>query len=76
MAIRHYESSLSGIWTTGLRLEIHLTLARLYEGRGDLEAALRHYNGALTNSPENDEALKGQDRVKAALSGQPAAPQQ
>jgi tetratricopeptide (TPR) repeat protein len=76
VAIRHYESALGGIWTTGLRLEIHLTLARLYEGRGDLEAALKHYDGALTNAPENDEALKGRDRVKAALSGQPAAPQQ
>ncbi|HVE43470.1 MAG TPA: tetratricopeptide repeat protein [Planctomycetota bacterium] len=76
VAIRHYENALGGIWTTGLRLEIHLTLARLYEGRGDLEAALRHYNGALSNAPDNDEAQKGHDRVKAALSGQPAAPQQ
>ncbi len=76
VAIRHYENALGGIWTTSLRLEIHLTLARLYEGRGDLEAALRHYNGALNNAPDNDEAQKGHDRVKAALSGQPAAPQQ
>jgi hypothetical protein len=76
VAIRYYENALPGIWMTGLRLEIHLTLARLYEGRGDLESALKHYNGALTNAPENEEALKGIDRVKAALSGQPAAPQQ
>jgi tetratricopeptide (TPR) repeat protein len=76
VAIRHYENALGGIWTTSLRLEIHLSLARLYEGRGDLEAALKHYNGALTNAPENEEAIKGRERVKAALSGQPAAPQQ
>jgi tetratricopeptide (TPR) repeat protein len=76
VAIRHFENALGGIWTTPLRLEIHLTLARLYEGRGDLEAALNHYRGALTNAPDNDEALKGIDRTKAALSGQPAAPQQ
>jgi hypothetical protein len=75
VAIRHYEAALNGIWMAGLRLEIHLSLARLYEGRGDLEAALKHYNGALTNAPENEEALKGHDRVKAAMSGQPA-PQQ
>lgn len=76
VAIRHFENALGGIWTTPLRLEIHLTLARLYEGRGDLEAALNHYRGALTNAPDNDEALKGIERTKAALSGQPAAPQQ
>src|SRR5437868_9045093 len=43
VAIRHFENALGGIWTTPLRLEIHLTLARMYEGRGDLEAALNHY---------------------------------
>jgi tetratricopeptide (TPR) repeat protein len=75
VAIRHYENALEGIWTTPLRLEIHLSLANLYEGRGDLESALRHYNGALVNAPDNEEALKGIDRVKAAMSGQPA-PQQ
>jgi tetratricopeptide (TPR) repeat protein len=76
VAIRHFENALGGIWTTALRLEIHLTLARLYEGRGDLEAALNHYRGALTNAPDNDEALKGIERTKAALSGKEAAPQQ
>src|SRR6185295_11774416 len=76
VAIRHFENSLSGIWTTSLRLDIHLTLARLYEGRGDLESALNHYNGALTNDPDNDEALKGVDRIKAALDGREAAPKQ
>ena len=76
VAIRHYENALGGIWTTSLRLEIHLSLARLYEGRGDLESALNHYQGALLNAPDNEEALKGIDRIKTALSGQPAAPQQ
>jgi tetratricopeptide (TPR) repeat protein len=76
VAIRHYEDALGGIWTASLRLEIHLALARLYEGRGDLESALKHYQGALQNSPDNGEAQKGADRMKAALSGRPAAPQQ
>jgi len=76
VAIRHFENALTGIWTTELRLDIHLTLARLYEGRGDLESALNHYHGALTNDPDNDEALKGIDRIKAALAGKEAAPQQ
>ncbi len=75
VAIRHYESALAGIWTTSLRLEIHLTLARLYEARGDLQAALEHYRGAEMNAPENEEVLKGIERVKAALEGRPAAPE-
>ena len=75
VAIRHYEDALGGIWTSSLRLEIHLALGRLYEGRGDLESALRHYQGALQNSPDNVEALKGIDRMKTALSGRSAAPQ-
>jgi hypothetical protein len=76
VAIRHFENSLLGIWTTPLRLEIHLTLARLYEGRGDLQMALDHYRGAESNAPDNDEALKGIERVKAALAGRSEAPQQ
>lgn len=77
VAIRQYENSLNGIWTAGLRLDIHLSLARLYEGRGDLQSALRHYEEALINAPENEEALKGIDRTKAAMSGRAAeAPQQ
>jgi tetratricopeptide (TPR) repeat protein len=77
VAIRHFENALLGIWTTPLRLEIHLTLARLYEGRGDLQMALEHYRGAEANAPDNDEALQGIARVKAALAGRPSeAPQQ
>jgi hypothetical protein len=76
VAIRHFENALGGIWTTNLRLEIHLTLARLYEGRGDLESALSHYRGALINAPDNDEALSGVDRTKAALAGKEEAPKQ
>jgi tetratricopeptide (TPR) repeat protein len=77
VAIRHFENALGGIWTTPLRLEIHLTLGRLYEGRGDLQSALTHYQGALANSPDNDEAAKGVDRTKAALAGKAAeTPQQ
>ena len=69
VAIRHFENSLNGIWTVPLRLEIHLTLARLYEGRGDLQAALTHYYGALENDEANAEAEAGIDRVKAAMAG-------
>jgi tetratricopeptide (TPR) repeat protein len=69
VAIRYYENSLGGIWTAALRLEIHLTLGHLYEGRGDLENALRHYRGALENAADNEEALAGVDRVKTAMSG-------
>lgn len=80
VAIRHYEEALKGIWTVSLRLEIHLTLARLYEGRGDLDSALKHYKGALTNAPENEEALAGVERNQKALSEKsvpaPAPPQQ
>jgi tetratricopeptide (TPR) repeat protein len=78
VAIRHYENALGGLWTTALRLDIHLTLARLYEGRGDIESALNHYKGALTNDPTNEEALKGVDRSKKALEAKeaPPAPQQ
>jgi tetratricopeptide (TPR) repeat protein len=78
VAIRHYENALGGIWTAALRLDIHLTLARLYEGRGDLEAALNHYKGALTNDPDNAEALSGVERNQKALSEKnvPPAPQQ
>ena len=75
MAIQHFENALSGIWTASLRLEIHLTLARLYEGRGDLQSALDHYRGALTNAPDNDEALKGIDRTEKAISGKGALQQ-
>ncbi|HLY72623.1 MAG TPA: tetratricopeptide repeat protein [Planctomycetota bacterium] len=74
IAIRHYENALAGIWTTSLRLEIHLTLARLYEGRGDLEAALSHYKGALTNDQDNAEAMKGVERSQKALEGKSVAP--
>jgi tetratricopeptide (TPR) repeat protein len=79
VAIKHYESALAGIWTTSLRLDIHLTLARLYEGRGDLEAALNHYKGALTNDPDNAEALQGVERNQKALEAKnvpPPPPQQ
>lgn len=79
VAIRHYENALAGIWTTALRLDIHLTLARLYEGRGDLESALKHYKGALTNAPDNVEALEGVERNRKALDAKdvpPAPPQQ
>jgi len=78
VAIRHYEDALKGIWTTSLRLDIHLTLARLYEGRGDLESALTHYKGALTNDAENAEALQGVERNQKALEAKnvPPAPQQ
>ena len=77
VAIRHFENALLGIWTTPLRLEIHLTLARLYEGRGDLDAALEHYRGAEVNAPDNKEALEGIARVKAARAGRTEeAPQQ
>ena len=68
VAIRHYESALAGIWTTSLRLDIHLTLARLYESRGDLDSALNHFRGALSNDPENAEALAGVERIQKALS--------
>ncbi|HVR87315.1 MAG TPA: tetratricopeptide repeat protein, partial [Planctomycetota bacterium] len=74
VAIRHYENALAGLWTTALRLEIHLTLARLYEGRGDMESALNHYKGALTNDPDNAEALKGVERSQKALEGKSVAP--
>jgi len=74
VAIRHYENALSGIWTTSLRLDIHLTLARLYEARGDSENALNHYKGALMNDQDNAEALKGVDRNQKALEGKNAAP--
>jgi tetratricopeptide (TPR) repeat protein len=80
VAIRHYESALAGVWTTALRLEIHLTLARLYEGRGDLDSAMKHYRGALVNDPENEEALTGVARIEKSLSEKgnppPAPPQQ
>jgi tetratricopeptide (TPR) repeat protein len=78
VAIRHYENALGGIWTTSLRLDIHLTLARLYEGRGDLEAALNHYKGALTNDQNNAEAMKGVERNQKALEAKnsPPPPQQ
>jgi tetratricopeptide (TPR) repeat protein len=74
VAIRHYEDALAGIWTTSLRLEIHLTLAKLYEGRGDSESALKHYKGALTNDQDNAEALKGVERNQKALEAKNAAP--
>ena len=78
VAIKHYEAALAGIWTTSLRLDIHLTLARLYEGRGDLESALNHFKGALSNDQDNAEALKGVERVQKALEAKnsPPAPQQ
>ncbi len=74
VAIRHYENALAGIWTASLRLDIHLTLARLYEARGDIEKALDHYRGALTNDQDNVEALKGVDRTQKALEAKNAAP--
>lgn len=78
VAIRHYEDALKGIWTTALRLDIHLTLARLYEGRGDLENALVHFKGALTNDQDNEEALAGVERTQKALEAKavPPAPEQ
>ena len=69
VAIRHYENALGGIWTTSLRLEIHLTLARIYEGRGDSKAALTHFRGALINAPDNDEAKQGVLRNETVLEG-------
>jgi tetratricopeptide (TPR) repeat protein len=72
VAIRHYENALGGIWTTSLRLEIHLTLARIYEGRGDLASALNHFKGALINAPDNQEAKQGVDRNQKALEGKAA----
>jgi tetratricopeptide (TPR) repeat protein len=74
VAIRYYESALTGVWTAALRLEIHLTLGRLYEGRGDVDSAMNHYRGALTNDPENEEALQGVERCKKALEGKAAEP--
>jgi tetratricopeptide (TPR) repeat protein len=74
VAIKHYENALLGVWTTSLRLEIHLTLARLYEGRGDLESALKHFRGALSNDQDNAEALKGVERIQKALEAKGAPP--
>ena len=74
VAIRHYENALAGIWTAALRLKIHLTLGRLYEGRGDLDSALTHYKGALQNDQDNAEAMKGVERVEKALEAKNSAP--
>jgi tetratricopeptide (TPR) repeat protein len=74
VAIRHYENALGGIWTMSLRLELHLTLAHIYEGRGDSAAALNHFRGALINAPDNQEALQGVERNKQALAGRAPEP--
>jgi len=74
VAIHHYEDALAGLWTTVLRLEIHLELARLYEGRGDVESALNHFKGALTNDPDNIEALEGVERNQKALEAKAELP--
>jgi tetratricopeptide (TPR) repeat protein len=79
VAIDKLEKSLAGVWTRSARLQIHLDLARLYAERGDWEAAVLHYEGALANDPENATATAGIEKARQELirkraieAGQPA----
>jgi tetratricopeptide (TPR) repeat protein len=67
VAIDQLEKSLSGVWTRQARLDIHLELAGLYAERGDWDAAVLHYEGALANDPENARALTGLEKAREEL---------
>jgi tetratricopeptide (TPR) repeat protein len=47
--------------------KIFVQRGREHENKGDLVAALKHYNLAITADPLNREALEGQNRLKIAL---------
>jgi tetratricopeptide (TPR) repeat protein len=67
VAIDKLEKALAGVWSRDARLKIHLDLAGLYAERGDWEAAILHYEGALANDPENASAKAGLDKARAEL---------
>ena len=67
VAIDKLEKSLAGVWTRDARLRIHLDLARLYADRGDWDAAVLHYEGALANEAENPAALAGLEKARVEL---------
>ncbi|HZU54154.1 MAG TPA: tetratricopeptide repeat protein [Holophagaceae bacterium] len=54
----------------------HFNLGRVYERRGDLDQALKHYRAALDENPRYAVAAKAIERVKAKLApkeGEPSA---
>lgn len=67
VAIDKLEKSLAGVWTRDARLRIHMDLASLYAERGDWDAAVLHYEGALANDPENAGAKAGIEKARAEL---------
>lgn len=67
VAIDKLEKSLNGVWTRDARLNIHLQLAGLYADRGDWDAAVLHYEGALANDAENATAKAGIEKARAEL---------
>ncbi|HEX7899140.1 MAG TPA: tetratricopeptide repeat protein [Planctomycetota bacterium] len=67
VAIDKLEKALAGVWTRDARLRIHLDLATLYGERGDWDAAVLHYEGALANDPENATAKAGLEKAKVEL---------
>ena len=67
VAIDKLEKALTGVWTRDARLRIHLDLASLYSERGDWDAAVLHYEGALANDAENAAATAGLEKARAEL---------
>jgi tetratricopeptide (TPR) repeat protein len=81
VAIDKLEKALPGVWARDARLKIHLELAALYAERGDWDAAVVHYEGALANDENNATAKAGIEKARAELerkraveAGAPPAP--
>ena len=73
VAIEKLEHALEGVWSRSARLGIHLRLAALYAERGDFAKAITHYEAALLNDPDNDEALTGLERAREEAARRAAA---
>jgi tetratricopeptide (TPR) repeat protein len=73
VAIDRFEKALGGIWSRSARLMVRMQLASLYFERGEFEAALGHYEGALINDPGNAEATEGAAKCRAEIARKAAA---
>lgn len=72
-AIAHLEAAVKQPLAPKLRVQVRMTLGKLYEARGDFEHAAIHYDAALTEDDTNDAAWDGFERCQKALEAKRAA---
>jgi hypothetical protein len=73
VAISKLEAAVKAPLAPRIRVQVRLTLGKLYEARGDFEHAAFHYDAILTEDEKNQAAWDGWERCEKALEGKRAA---